>query len=401
MKMNTDLPLRIKNFNANREQNVLPLKYKSMAENPFRFFRGTCHLFYEDILKKNPFPGSPLSWICGDLHIENFGSYKGADRDVYFDMNDFDEALSAPLLFEISRLVVSVEVAANQIGFSEKEKNNLVQKLLHHYRQTLIKNKIRNVEKETATGLIKNLINIVSERKEKELLATRTNNQLQDARLLVTPRLLELPENEKKDLANIFTEWFCLNQHKEYKVTDIGFRIAGTGSIGVKRYLFLMENKTDPVKKKLIDIKQALPSSILNYTNLPQPAWKNEAERVINIQKMMQYVSPAFISSFQFQNDWYVVKELQPTADKVSIDHAAKQPEHAENYVSDLGILTAAAQLRSSGKNNVATAEELQQFATDESWVNILTEWSSYYAGQVKNDYSIFLEAWKGGYFNN
>lgn len=397
--MNTNLPFRIKSFNANRDQNVLPLKYKAIAENPFRFFRGTCHLFYEDLLKENPFPSSPLSWICGDLHIENFGSYKGEDREVYFDLNDFDEALSAPILFEIARLLVSVEVAGAEIRFTEKEKGNLIQQLLHNYRHTLAKNKIQNIEKETATGIIKNLVTKVEDRKEKDLVEKRTDNQPKNAKLLLSDRLLPLPENEKKNLAAVFTEWFNQCHQKKYTVTDSGFRIAGTGSIGVKRYACLLENEVDPMQKKIIDIKQALPSSILKYTSIPQPLWNNEADRVVNIQQMMQYVSPAFISSFQYQNDWYVVKELQPTDDKVSIDHAARQPEHTEGYLSDLGMLTAAAQLRSSGKYNVAKAGELQQFAEEESWVKVLTDWSSQYAEQVKSDYTIFLESWKDGFF--
>jgi uncharacterized protein (DUF2252 family) len=48
-----------------------------MTENAFRFFRGTCHLFYQDLAPAQPLPLSPLAWICGDLHIENFGSYRG------------------------------------------------------------------------------------------------------------------------------------------------------------------------------------------------------------------------------------------------------------------------------------------------------------------------------------
>ncbi len=75
---------------------MVQIKYKLMTENMFRFFRGTCHLFYEDLSKTNTIPPAPLTWICGDLHLENFGSYKGDNRLVYFDLNDFDESILAP-----------------------------------------------------------------------------------------------------------------------------------------------------------------------------------------------------------------------------------------------------------------------------------------------------------------
>ncbi|WP_419700597.1 DUF2252 family protein [Mucilaginibacter sp. NFX135] len=39
---------RIKKFNAPLLPDKVQLKYKAMTESPFRFFRGTCHLFYED-----------------------------------------------------------------------------------------------------------------------------------------------------------------------------------------------------------------------------------------------------------------------------------------------------------------------------------------------------------------
>lgn len=391
---------RIKSFNTVREKYVLPIKYKAMTQSSFGFFRGTCHLFYQDLLKNYPFPASPLTWICGDLHIENFGSYKGANHLLYFDMNDFDESICAPLLFEIARLLVSVELTAFEIKFSKKERSRLTQQLLHYYRGTLLKNKAQNIEKATATGLIKDCIDKVNKRKEKSLLAMRTNNKIKDAQLLTSDRLLPINKGEKKLLANEFTEWFCTTHAEGFRVTDAGFRIAGTGSIGVKRYLCLLENIKNPRKKKLIDVKQALPSCILQYKKLPQPVWQNEADRIIKTQEMMQHVSPAFLSSFQFKKEWYVAKEIQPASDKIIIRRSVKQDSHLPKYVADLGLITASAQLRSSGRLHVATADELKTFAESESWIPLLTEWCLQYAEQVKTDYVTFCKAWKAGFFS-
>src|SRR5579863_1992217 len=78
----SSIPERIVAFNKGRLPEMLKLKYESMAESVFRFYRGTCHLFYEDLAKVGNFPGSPVTWICGDLHPENFGSFKGDNRLV-------------------------------------------------------------------------------------------------------------------------------------------------------------------------------------------------------------------------------------------------------------------------------------------------------------------------------
>ncbi|WP_315818485.1 DUF2252 family protein [Paraflavitalea speifideaquila] len=195
--MSRDIPLIIKNFNANRDQQVLPLKYEAMLESPFRFFRGTCHLFYDDLLNNYPFQPSPAAWICGDLHLENFGSYKGENKLVYFDMNDFDEGIKAPLLYDISRLLVSLELALTAIQLPNKEKKKFVQQLLQQYRFALVKNKALNIEKETATGLINKLINKVAGRTKNDLLAKRTNNKPQNAKLIVDDKLLKLPKKKK------------------------------------------------------------------------------------------------------------------------------------------------------------------------------------------------------------
>src|ERR1700744_66926 len=90
----TDLAQRLQLFNRDLLPEMVQLKYEAMMENPFRFFRGTCHLFYEDLPRNSWLLSSPRIWLCGDLHLENFGSFKGVHR-LYFDMNDFDETFVA------------------------------------------------------------------------------------------------------------------------------------------------------------------------------------------------------------------------------------------------------------------------------------------------------------------
>jgi uncharacterized protein (DUF2252 family) len=91
----SDVFERIRLFNQGRNADVLRLKYRRMLTDPFAFLRGTCHLFYEDWPNSSSLNSSPSVWICGDLHLNNFGSYKGDDRLAYFDINDFDEAALA------------------------------------------------------------------------------------------------------------------------------------------------------------------------------------------------------------------------------------------------------------------------------------------------------------------
>jgi uncharacterized protein (DUF2252 family) len=397
--MSQDLLCRIRSFNAKKNQSVLPLKYAAMAENPFRFFRATSHLFYEDLLTGYPFPPSPLTWTCGDLHIENFGCYKDENRQLHFDINDFDEALLAPMLYDIARLAVSIQLAAIEIRFPPKETENLVHQMLHHYRHTLVDNEIRETEEDDTRELIKILMEKVMSRKEKDLIAERTDNQVRNAKLLFNQRLLPIDKIERTRLIRAFQQWFDSTHYSDFTVTDAGFRIAGTGSIGVNRYCMLLESDKDSRRKKLVDVKQALSSSVLLYTSPEQPSWPNEAERIIHIQKKMQSAAPDLLSSFQHDNDWHVVKEIQPTTDKICIEHARNHPKLVENYIEDLGVLTASAQLRSSDKHGSAKTHQLADFAGDSKWAKAIIEWAAYYAGVVQKDYILYCEGYKAGFF--
>jgi uncharacterized protein (DUF2252 family) len=391
--MANDLLVRIKTFNQSRQPEAVQLKYKAMSESPLRFFRGTCHLFYEDLLQSYPFPHSPLAWICGDLHLENFGSYRGENGLLYFDINDFDESAQAPVLYDLSRLVVSIELAASEIGLSARECERLVALLLERYTDILLRGKSWVLENKLATGLIKKLIRKVGQRPESELVARRTDGKRQGAKLIKNDRLWKVDKEVRAPLADALETWFR-DYHKEsYVVSDIGFRIAGTGSIGVKRYCCLLESEANPADKKLIDVKLATPSSVLTHTQLAQPDWPSQAHRIVRVQEMMEHVPPAYLSPFAYAGDWYVVKELQPSTDKINMEKAVERPRQLEKYVGDLGLLTASAQLRGSGRQQTATADELMNFAETKQWKESLQAWGGEYAERVRGDYRRFNQS--------
>jgi hypothetical protein len=86
----------IHKFNQGRDPERLAMKYAKMRANPFTFLCGTCHLFHLRLPVERVLDDAPKVWVCGDLHLENFGSYKGDNRLAYFDIIDFDEAALAP-----------------------------------------------------------------------------------------------------------------------------------------------------------------------------------------------------------------------------------------------------------------------------------------------------------------
>src|SRR5262245_45413767 len=101
----------IQAFNQTRDKRLRNIKYEMMRESRFAFFRGTSHLFFEDWPQKSILNDTPAVWIAGDLHPSNFAVYRGDDKQIYFDINDFDDALLAPCAWDVARCLTSLFVA--------------------------------------------------------------------------------------------------------------------------------------------------------------------------------------------------------------------------------------------------------------------------------------------------
>lgn len=158
--------------NSNRLPRLTAMKYDAMMENHFRFFRGTNAIFYEDACKAIS-PVSPVSWICGDLHMENFGTYKSDNRLVYFDLNDFDEALLAPVEFETVRLVTSIFTGFEALKLEHDKALRMARLFLKTYSATLANGKPNYIEPKTAKGIVRAFVLAASKRSQKEILEKR------------------------------------------------------------------------------------------------------------------------------------------------------------------------------------------------------------------------------------
>jgi len=396
----SSIPERIVAFNKGRLPEMLKLKYESMAESVFRFYRGTCHLFYEDLAKVGNFPGSPVTWICGDLHPENFGSFKGDNRLVYFDLNDFDEAILAPCLWEISRMVTSIFIGFNDLGMDRKDASIVAGKFITCYADTLASGKAISIDPRTASGIVATFLNKVEERKQKELLCKRT--LMKKGKLMLSSeyekhRLLE--KSLKKELEQHINTWIKTSSLDKngFTATDCVFRLAGTGSIGVKRYLFLLKRGDRKNKYLLLDMKQAMPSSLLPYVTPKQPHWKSEADRVIQIKQRMQNTPPALLGTTFFKGESFVIQEMQPTEDSINFELLKDRYKDIDRVIEDMAVLSGASQLRSSGRQGSSIADELISFGQNSSWYKGLLLYAEKYSMQVRNDYQQYLLAYKGG----
>ena len=111
MPSRADRTQEIAAFNRGRRPELLALKYRKMAATPFGYFRGTNHLFHADWPGHAWLERMPSAWLNGDLHFENFGTYRGDNRLVYFDVGDFDDGALGPLARDLVRFMVGIHMA--------------------------------------------------------------------------------------------------------------------------------------------------------------------------------------------------------------------------------------------------------------------------------------------------
>ena len=392
MKFAPSVVERIAAYNRGRDPERLALKYHALRQSPFAFLRGTCHLFHADLPDDRLLVDAPRAWACGDLHLENFGTYKGDNRLVYFDLNDFDEGALAPCTWEILRLLTSILVAAPQFGAEPKPARGLAQHCLTAYRQALQAGKARWIDRDGATGLISDLFDSLKSRKRRDFVESRTELKGK-RRLLRTDGKRALPVSPgDRDKVLAFMAAFAAEQENPafFSPLDVARRIAGTGSLGVERYVILVEGKGGVDGHYLLDLKQALPSALLPRLQVKQPAWGTEAERVVAVQERMQAVSPAFLKAVALAGQPFVLKALQPSQDRVDLASPSIKPERLLEMLASFGRLAAWSQLRASGRQGAATADDLMVFAADPEWAEGLLALAEHCADLVQQQYREF-----------
>jgi len=400
--MASHIPEKIRAFNKGRIPSLLKLKYKHMREDKYRFLRAIPHLYYEDAMAHSFLHDSPNVWLCGDLHLENLGSYKGDNRVAYFDINDFDECMLGPCLLDISRMLTSIFVASANLNVTKQQAYSLCKSFTDTYFEMLQQGYIRDLEKLTATGAIKQFLKKVQDRKRKAFLKKKTKIKKGKTKIIIDHiHTLPLPEAEKKHVAKSIHQWAkSTGNPKFYKIRDIAFRIAGTSSLGIKRYIVLVEGRGTLGGYFLIDIKEALPSCIEKYMRVPQPKWKSEAERVVEVQKRILSVPPALLSSINIQKKNFVLKELQPTADRIDYTMFHGNVKKLKNMLENMASITAWSNLRSSGRQGSAIADELIYFAKNEKRLKKeVIDFAFNYSKTIEGYYREYCKAYDKGYF--
>lgn len=120
---------------ADRQPNLVPLRYGRMLQSPFAFYRGSAGVMAAD-LTRTPVSGIHVR-VCGDCHLVNFDGFATPERQLIFDINDLDETLLAPREWDVKRLVASFVLATRSNGLSEADGRGAAIACVRGYRQKM------------------------------------------------------------------------------------------------------------------------------------------------------------------------------------------------------------------------------------------------------------------------
>lgn len=301
--------------NRDRLPNLIPLRYQRLSQSPFAFYRGSTVVMAAD-LACLPTTNIRLQ-SCGDCHLQNFGWYATPERNLIFDLNDFDETCRAPWEWDLKRLVVSVVLAARELQASQTKQQELAQLVCREYRLLLADYQyLAPVEmwyaRLDAHTLLKHSSEIASKKRTQQIIDAAQRRTID--RLL--PKLTEGAGDSLKFKENpplifhptgedAFAQEFTRMMHEyratlsderrllldRYRVVDFAYKVVGVGSVGLRCGIILLLDPDDA--PLVLQIKEARASVAQNYVGAS--SHEHHGHRIVHGQRVMQAASDMFL----------------------------------------------------------------------------------------------------------
>jgi len=417
----------LKASSAGRVQRLVPLRYGRMLTSPFAFYRGSA------IIQAHDLAGTPhtglVQQICGDCHLMNFGGFATPERNLIFDINDFDETHPGPWEWDVKRLVASLTLAARHLDLTMAAADEAVFTAVKSYQrnmgayaqmgalslwyeritlESLIAATPDKVAKQT---LIKSVAK--AQGRTQENLLPKMGDKI-DGRWAIRdtpPALFHIHGNstlfDKDDDWTQLGGWQPLAEHllKEYaqslspshrhlldnfNIQDLAFKVVGVGSVGTRCLALLM---TDAQEQPLfLQIKQAVRSVLAPYVPAGKTAYKHDGQRVVVGQRLMQASSDLFLgTSTGPSGRHFYFRQLRDM--KISAEIEAFDLNLLRHYASLCGHVLARAHARAGGYAPQISA----YLGKGDAFANALVLYARDYADQVYRDFEAFRTACRKG----
>ncbi len=358
----------IEETHAGRLERLIPLRVGRMVASPYAFLRGAANLMAEDFA---PLPRTGVEpVICGDAHLGNFGFYASPERDLVFDLNDFDEAHPGPWEWDLWRLATSVWVAGRQNGLAEATCEDAALWCAMAYRrqlrglagQPLLARSFDRLDIDrmrleladwSLRGEIERAANQARGRTSDRALPKLTRERA-GARHIVDqpPLVMHVSEQETDRLVDGLEAYLqTLPPHWRrvlgyYVVVDVAHKVVGVGSVGLRAFVALLEGN-GPHDVVFLQLKQARRSCVARFVHGDKAWHAHQGQRVVEYQQTLQTVSDPLLGWVTVDGRDYYVRQFRDMKGAVTVD--GMDGSALMDYARICGALLAKGHARSTG----------------------------------------------------
>jgi uncharacterized protein (DUF2252 family) len=415
---------------ATRVPELVPIRYGRMLVSPFTFYRGAAAIMAAD-LARSPASGITVQ-LCGDAHLSNFGVFGTPERQLIFDINDFDETLPGPWEWDVKRMAASFEIMGRFRGFSPGDRRAIVTAGVQEYRERmrraadmptlgawydqldaevlldLVRQQVRvkRLGKKEARRAQKDVAKAYT-RDSTRVLARRAAEVSGELRIVADPPLITpvedliVPGTGWQDPAPLIKKLLASYRRtlghqghplEEFRYVHAARKVVGVGSIGTRCYILLLtgRDEDDPL---FLQVKEAQASVLEPYAG--HSTYPHHGQRVVMGQRLMQAATDIFLG-------WQRIKGL----DGVTRDYYVRQFHDWKGsavverilvpgsivYARFCGATLARAHARWGDR--IAIASYLGQ---GDMFDRAIAGFSAAYADQNERDYEAFAQAVSSG----
>jgi uncharacterized protein (DUF2252 family) len=410
---------------AGRVAALVPLRYGRMSVSPFTFYRGSAILQAHD-LSGTAFSGITIP-VCGDAHLMNFGGFATPERQLVFDLNDFDEVAPGPWEWDVKRLAASFAIAGEHMGMDRGAVKDIVATAIHEYHDRMhqyaecsalelwheIVTFERMIEAATTSEgrqLIHRAMEKAAGRTHESMLGKMASERdgrwtIQDAppalfhpggpnSLLGKDQKWSDTDEWKGKLASAFDSYLqTITPERrqllaQFELQDTAFKVVGVGSVGTFCLVMLFIDSHG--KPLFLQVKEARQSVIARYFKTDIPA--HEGERVVTGQRLLQAASDSFLGwTTGPAGRYFYFRQLRDM--KISAEVERMSTTILQGYARICGWALARAHAKGGGK----AVEIAAYLGSGGRFAEALTQYALAYAVQNQKDYDVFMRACRSG----
>jgi uncharacterized protein (DUF2252 family) len=407
---------------------LVALKDQLMAASPFGYFRGAVPVMAYD-LSLIPNPGI-RNQLCGDAHVRNLGAYAAPDGRLVFDINDFDETIVAPFEWDVKRMATSLVLAGRAAGTRNLDCREAAAMFLEHYRTTMatfarmpvlevaryqvhrlqnvtsVEGILRMAQRATPMHTLLTLTEVeggetpVAKKKNAKKLIKAKQAEPEVAKRLprvfktIPPTLTRVKGEVAEKVVGSLTKYAesLLPERRhflaQYWPVDVAFKVVGTGSVGLRDYVVLMEGNggKDPL---FLQIKEEVESGYAPYVAANSRGVKrHQGRRVVEGERAMQLQSDPFLGWTTLDGRDYLVRQLNDH--KASIQLESLKTAGLLEYAGVCGEMLARGHARAGDCSMIAG-----YLGTSTRFDDAVVVFAEAYANQTELDWKQLVQSLK------